>query len=66
MAPAECRRQRIPALVTPEEIGGVPILEALGAGKRERLSQSTADIRLVRVHGADLTARDLAELRAAV
>jgi len=34
-------------LVTPEEIGGVPILEALGEHERERLSQSTADIRLV-------------------
>jgi thioredoxin reductase (NADPH) len=34
-------------LVTPEEIGGVPILGALGEDERERLSQSTADIRLV-------------------
>jgi thioredoxin reductase (NADPH) len=34
-------------LITPEEIGGVPILGALGERERERLSQSTADIRLV-------------------
>jgi thioredoxin reductase (NADPH) len=47
MAPTGCRTHRIPPLVTPEEIGGVPILEALGEHERERLSQSTADIRLV-------------------
>jgi thioredoxin reductase (NADPH) len=47
MAPTEHRTHRIPALVTPEEIGGVPILEALSEQERERLSQSTADIRLV-------------------
>jgi len=34
-------------LVTPEEIGEVPILGALSERERERLSQSTADIRLV-------------------
>jgi thioredoxin reductase (NADPH) len=33
-------------LVTPEEIGGVSILRALGGQERERLSESTADIRL--------------------
>jgi thioredoxin reductase (NADPH) len=47
MSRTGCRGQRIPALVTPEEIGGVPILEALGEHERERLSQSTADMRLV-------------------
>ena len=35
-------------MVTPEEIGEVPILGALGEEERERLSQSAADIRLVR------------------
>jgi thioredoxin reductase (NADPH) len=47
MARAGRRAHRIPALVTPQEIGGVPILEALGEHERERLSESTADVRLV-------------------
>jgi thioredoxin reductase (NADPH) len=34
-------------VVTAEEIGGVPILGALGEQERKRLSQSAADIRLV-------------------
>jgi thioredoxin reductase (NADPH) len=37
----------VPAVVTAEEIGGVPILGALNEQERERLSQSAADIRLV-------------------
>ena len=47
MARAEHRTKAIPVLITPEEIGGIPILGALGERERERLSQSTADIRLV-------------------
>jgi thioredoxin reductase (NADPH) len=34
-------------VITPEEIGTVPVLAPLGEQERERLSQSTADIRLV-------------------
>jgi thioredoxin reductase (NADPH) len=34
-------------VVTAEEIGGVPVLEALNEQERERLSQSAADIRLI-------------------
>jgi thioredoxin reductase (NADPH) len=37
----------VPAVVTAEEIGEVPILGALGEKERERLSQAAADIRLV-------------------
>jgi thioredoxin reductase (NADPH) len=47
LARAEHRTKAIPVLITPEEIGGVPILAALGERERERLSRSTADIRLV-------------------
>ena len=47
MARAEHRTKAIPVLITPEEIGGIPILGALGEQERERLSQATADIRLV-------------------
>ena len=47
MARAGHRTKAIPVLITPEEIGGIPILGALGERERERLSQSTADIRLV-------------------
>jgi thioredoxin reductase (NADPH) len=47
LARVENRTKAIPVLITPEEIGGIPILGALGERERERLSQSTADIRLV-------------------
>ena len=35
-------------MVTPEEIGAVPVLRALGEEKHEQLSRSAADIRLVK------------------
>jgi thioredoxin reductase (NADPH) len=46
-ARAERGAKATPLLITPDEIGEVPVLGALGAHERERLSQLAADIRLV-------------------
>ena len=34
-------------MVTPDEIGQIPLFESLGTGERERLSSMAADLRLV-------------------